>query len=287
MRMAYSVSANALRHPASRMRPARRSRNNDDEARRTGEQVMKTGIVGTLARAARIAALPLAAAALPAIAHAQGSQELFEWRGSVDQEVRIQMRGGQTSVMGMGPREMTAYDQVRRMSGVPAAPGYVTVQMLQGRGTADVVQQPSAQNGYTTVVRVRDMQSGASTYDIAAYWQPTGNSGYNNGRYGRYGATNGTYGGYGKPYPGGGAQQPVYRNGYPVNQGGYPVYQGGKQLPGTQQGNAPVYGSYPYPAGQRVNPNGKVLPNGAQQAHSHKHDRNRKHRDQDDRDDQE
>lgn len=234
---------------------------------------MKTGIVRTLARGA---ALPLAAIALPAVAHAQrGAQrELFEWSGNVDQEVRIQMRGGQASMMGMGPRDATVYDHVRAVSGVPAAPGYVTVQMLQGRGRADVVQQPSAQNGYTTVVRVRDMQSGAGQYDLAAYWQPTGNYGYGNGRYNNGGYGNGqygTYGTYGKQIPNGGSTQPVYRNGYPVNQQGYPVNQGGKQLPGTQP-NAPVYGTYPYPAGQRVNPNGKVLPAGAQRAHWHQHD---------------
>lgn len=235
---------------------------------------MKTGIVRTLAR---VAALPLAAVALPAVAHAQrGAQrEIFEWSGNVDQEVRIQMRGGQASMMGMGPRDATVYDHMRAVSGIPAAPGYVTVQMLQGRGRADVIQQPSAQNGYTTVVRVRDMQGGAGQYDLAAYWQPTGNYGYNNGGY-----NTGRYGTYGKQYPNGGRAQPVYRNGYPVNQQGYPVNrqgypvnQGGKQLPGTQQ-NGPVYGTYPYPypSGQRVNPNGKVLPPGAQRAHWHRND---------------
>lgn len=242
---------------------------------------MKTRIVRTLARAtrtsARIAALPLAAAIVPAIAQAQrGQRELFEWRGTVDQEVRIQMRGGQTAVMGMGPREVTGYnDQVRAMSGVPATDGYVSVQLMQGRGRADVVQQPSAQNGYTTIVRVRDTQSGAGAYDIAAFWQPTGNSGYGN---------TGQYGVYGRQYPTGSVQQPVYRNGYPADQR-YPVNQGGKQLPGAQQGNAPVYGRTSYPNGQRVTPNGRVLPGAAQDAqdaqdaHSRRH--GRKHRDQD------
>lgn len=236
---------------------------------------MKTRMVSTLAHVARIAALPLAAVAVPALAHAQGGQrELFEWSGPVDQEVRIQMRGGQTAVMGMGPREMTGYDQVRRMSGVPATDGYVSVQMLQGRGRADVVQQPSAQNGYTTIVRVRDTQGGAGSYDIAAYWQPTGNYGYGN---------TGRYGTYGRQYPAGGsAQQPVYRNGYPQDQR-YPVNQGGKQIPGAQQGNAPVYGRTSYPDGQRMTPNGKVLPEGAQRAHSHRHDR--RHDDRYDRND--
>ena len=247
---------------------------------------MQRTMVGTLGRVARVVALPLAVVALPAIANAQrgmqgnGQRELFEWRGNVDQEVRVQMRGGRTSVMGMGPHEMTAYDQMRAVSAVPAADGYVSVQMLQGRGRADVVQQPSAQNGYTTVVRLRDTQGGAGSYDIAAYWQPAGNYGYgNNGNYG-------TYGTYGRPYPNGGTVQ-------------QPVYQGGKQLPRTQtQNTGVVYGRYPYPTSTtqpRTNPNGKVLPGQAQAAgrhgrghykHDKRHDDNdhNDHNDHDDRD---
>lgn len=235
---------------------------------------MQRTMVGTLGGVA------LAIVALPALASAQrgvqrnGQRELFEWRGNVDQEVRVQMRGGRTSVMGMGPREMTAYDQTRAVSAVPAADGYVSVQMLQGRGRADVVQQPTAQNGYTTVVRVRDTQGGAGSYDIAAFWQPTGNYGYGNS--GNYG----TYGTYGRPYPNGGTVQ-------------QPVYQGGKPLPGTQTQNAGViYGRYPYPAGSvqqpRTNPNGKILPGQAQaarvqaaQGRARGHDKYDKHHDKD------
>jgi hypothetical protein len=243
---------------------------------------MRTRIVGTLVHAtrvaARVAALPLAAVVVPAVAHAQGAQrELFEWRGTVDQEVRIQMRGGQTAVMGMGPREMTGYDQVRAMSGVPATDGYVRVQLMRGRGRADVVQQPRAENGYTTIVRVRDTQGGAGSYDVAAFWQPSGNYGYGN---------TGRYGTYGRRYPAGGSvRQPVYGNGYPADQR-YPVDQGGKQIPGAQQANVPVYGGMSYPAGQRVTPNGKVLPGAAQQAYSHRYHERHRDRDRDrDRDD--
>jgi len=244
---------------------------------------MRRTMVGTLGR---VVALPFAIIALPALASAQrgvqgnGQRELFEWRGNVDQEVRVQMRGGRTSVMGMGPREMTAYDQTRAVSAVPAADGYVSVEMLQGRGRVDVVQQPSAQNGYTTVVRVRDMQGGAGSYDIAAFWQPTGSYGYGgNGNYGTYG----TYGTYGRPYPNGGSVQ-------------QPVYQGGKPLPGTQNTSA-TYGRYPYPAGTvqpRTNPNGKVLPGQAQAAQvqaaqrrargHYKYDKHHDDNDHDDRD---
>lgn len=229
---------------------------------------MKRTIVSTLTtaitRVARVAALPLAAIALPAVAHAQrgGQRELFEWRGNVDQEVRIQMRGGRTSVMDMGPRENGAYDQVRPVSAVPATDGYVNVQVLQGRGRVDVVQQPAAQNGYTTIVRVRDMQGGPGWYDIAAYWQPTGNSGYGNYGYGNQG-TYGSYGSYGTAYPTrGSVQQQVYQ----------PVYQGAKPVPGAStRSPGPVYGRYPAPAARvqpRTTPNGKVLPGAAQNAHA-------------------
>lgn len=248
---------------------------------------MKRNVVSTLGRIARSAALPLAALAIPAVAipsvaSAQrgGSQrEVFEWRGNVDQEVRIQMRGGRTSTMAMGPHEMTAYDQARAFSAMPSTDGYLNVQVLQGRGRVDVVQQPSSQNGYTAIVRVRDPQTGSAPYDIAAYWEPTGNYGYGSYGNGNYG--NGNYGAYGRT--------PVYGRAYP--NGGVvqqPVYQGGKQLPGTAQ-NTGVYGrTYPYPNGTvqpRMNPNGKVLPGQAQSAHERgrghrKHDRDRDQNDQ-------
>lgn len=244
---------------------------------------MKTSIVSTLGRIARSArrsrvALPLAAlaipvVAIPSVASAQrgGQREVFEWRGNVDQEIRIQMRGGRTSTMAMGPREMTGYDQARAMSAMPSVDGYVTVHMLQGRGRADVIQQPSSQNGYTAVVRLRDPENGAGSYDIVAYWQPTGNYGYNNGNYGAYG----TSPVYGRTYP--------YPNGGVVQQ---PVYSGGKQLPGTASQNNGVYGrTYPYPNATvqpRTNPNGKVLPGQVQSNTTmHKHDHWKRDHDRD------
>ena len=217
---------------------------------------MKTGLVGAVLRVASIAAVPFAAVVISAPAGAQGSgqRELFDWRGNVDQEVRVQMQGGRASVIAMGPREETGYDRARTLSGVPEVNGYVTVQMRQGRGRADVVQQPDAQNGYTTIVRIRDTQSGAGSYDVAAFWQPDGGYGYNNsgqygqyGRYGRYGqyGDNGKYGNYGQygqygqyGYPAPVVvQRPVY--------GGRGV-EGGKTLPSVSRGNVqPSGAAYP------------------------------------------
>ena len=172
---------------------------------------MNARFVGSLVKVASIAAVPLAALSIAAPAGAQGygQRELFDWRGNVDQEVRVEMQGARTSVIPMGPREMTGYDNARAIAGVPSTDGYVTVQMREGRGIADVVEQPSAQNGYTTVVRIRDTQGGAGAYDVAAFWQP-GDYGYGNSvdygtyggqydpydQYGNYGAYNNGYGAY-------------------------------------------------------------------------------------------
>jgi hypothetical protein len=145
------------------------------------------------------------------------------------------------------------------MGSVPYSNGYVSVQMMEGRGNADVVQQPNSRNNYTTVVRIRDRQSGAGRYAVAAYWQPSGNYGYgnsrvyndgqyNNGRYdngdyndgrydnGQYGR--GQYGQYGQ-YP----QQVIVQRPVYGNRGE------GKSLPVPQRGNAyPSRGDARYPA---------------------------------------
>jgi len=264
---------------------------------------MTARFVSTVLKAASVATVPLAmlAVSVPASAQGAGQRTLFEWRGNVDQEVRVQMQGGRTAVVGMGPRESIGYGNARAMSSVPSTNGYVSVQMLEGRGNADVIQQPSAQNGYTTVVRIRDTQSGAGQYDVAAYWQPNGNYSngnagvyndgqYNNGRYndGRYG--NGQYGQYGQ-YPAPViVQRPVYGSrgaegkALPVPQGGsaYPSRDAerypstavpgfpnpnvsrGKALPGSAQTRArqvPSVVTRPAPSGQT----GKTLPRTSQQ----------------------
>ncbi len=113
-----------------------------------------------------------------------GQQELFEWQGPVDREIRIQLSGNRAFVERVGNNER-AGNRVRTTGGLPSQDGIVTIQKFDGRGNVDVVQQPTRGNGFTTIVRLRDPQSGAGMYRIAAYWQPTGNSGvYRNGRQG-------------------------------------------------------------------------------------------------------
>lgn len=152
--------------------------------------------------------IPMAAVVLVGAAPmllAQG-QEIFQWSGRVDREVQISMRGNELWTRGIGSNDYSGRGESRVFTPMPRQDGLVVAQVMSGRGTADVIQQPSAENNYTTVVRVRDGQSGASNYHIAAYWQPYANGevvgrkrGRHNGGYGNGAYENGGYGngGYG------------------------------------------------------------------------------------------
>jgi len=131
-------------------------------------------------------AIPLAAAALvgatPALFAQWGrtqnqGQELFEWAGRVDREVQIVMRGNQLSTRNVGNNE-TGRARSRVMMQMPRQDGEVVAQMLDGRGDVDVIQQPSQQNGYTTVIRIIDRAGGADNYRVTAYWQNYANGDY-------------------------------------------------------------------------------------------------------------
>lgn len=131
-------------------------------------------------------ALPLATIALVAsapIAFAQG-QELFEWNGRVDREIQLTMRGQQVWTNLIGNTE-PGRGHVRLFGSLPNnMNAQITVRVLQGRGYVDVIQQPSAANGYTTVIRVQDPSAGASQYRIAAYanYYSNGDVGIGRGR---------------------------------------------------------------------------------------------------------
>jgi hypothetical protein len=129
-------------------------------------------------------AVPLLAAGAPALM-AQ-NRTLFTWSGRVDREVQITMRGRDVWTNRIDRDDTRG--RVNVESALPRTDGYVRIQALDGRGDVSVVQQPSASNGYTTIVRVRDRSSGSDRYRLAAYWDsPYSDSRGGNGGYGRRG----------------------------------------------------------------------------------------------------
>jgi len=114
------------------------------------------------------AALSLALVAGAASPLAAQGRQLFQWSGRVQQETYITVRGGSAKVR-EGRYESSG--GVRLHTALPRDDGHVMVRLERGSADVDVVQQPTRRNDYTAVIRVRDPQGGASTYDFDILWR--------------------------------------------------------------------------------------------------------------------
>lgn len=103
--------------------------------------------------------------------HAQDTR-LFTWRGVVDDDLRIAMRSGNIQSQVVAGAQTSTRGRVNRASVLPRREGTVTVQLLEGRGTVRVIQQPTASNSFTTIIQVKDAQGGAGAYRFATYFEP-------------------------------------------------------------------------------------------------------------------
>ena len=91
------------------------------------------------------------------------------WRGTVDDDVRIRVRGGTAEVETIGGSPY--HDAVTDFSAsMPPRRVNVSVVKRRGRGEVFVEQQPSRENDYTAVVRIRDPRGGASEYEFELSW---------------------------------------------------------------------------------------------------------------------
>lgn len=96
------------------------------------------------------------------------NRTLFTWTGRVDRELYLTMRGTEVRVSGMDAR---LPGRPRVTSALPRSRGDVFLRLANGRGDVDVIEQPSARNGYLTTIRIRDPRGGSDTYRLTVYWQ--------------------------------------------------------------------------------------------------------------------
>ena len=91
------------------------------------------------------------------------------WRGRVDDDVRIRIRGGSADVETIGG---TAYYDGQPNFGNSLPNRRVTVRLTEkrGRGEIFIEQQPTRENDFTAVVRIRDTKGGASEYAFTLEW---------------------------------------------------------------------------------------------------------------------
>jgi len=98
-----------------------------------------------------------------------GRSGRMTWRGRVDDDVRIRIRGGSADVETIGG---TAYydAQPNFLNSLPNRRVTVRLTEKRGRGEIFIEQQPTRENDFTAVVRIRDTKGGASEYAFTLEW---------------------------------------------------------------------------------------------------------------------
>ena len=93
----------------------------------------------------------------------------MSWRGRVDDDVRIKIRGSSVDIETLGG---TAYYDSQPNFSDSLPYGRVTVRLTQkrGRGEVYIEQQPSRENEFTAIIRIKDPKGGASDYEFTLEW---------------------------------------------------------------------------------------------------------------------
>ena len=91
------------------------------------------------------------------------------WRGRVDDDVRVRIRGGTAEVETIGG---TPYNnsQPNFSNSLPNRRVTVRLTAKRGRGDIFIEQQPSRENDFTAIVRIKDPRGGASDYEFELSW---------------------------------------------------------------------------------------------------------------------
>ena len=98
-----------------------------------------------------------------------GRSGRMTWRGKVDDDIRVRIRGGSAEVETIGGTPF--YDAQQNFSAsLPSRRVNVSLSLKRGRGEIYIEQQPSRENDFTLIVRIKDPKGGASTYEFEVTW---------------------------------------------------------------------------------------------------------------------
>lgn len=91
------------------------------------------------------------------------------WRGRVDDVVELEIRGNRVYDRVISGQPVSSV-RTNFNASLPRREVNVSAQLRRGRGKLEVIEQPSYQNNYTAIIRIRDTQGGADDYEIEVYW---------------------------------------------------------------------------------------------------------------------
>jgi len=101
---------------------------------------------------------------------AQERQPSLIWEGEVDQSAVIYVRGTKLRVEDKAGSLAVQRPAFRFDEPLPDSRQDVQVKVVEGRGGAVIVAQPSLSNKYTLSVKVEDKQEGSGFYSLEFYW---------------------------------------------------------------------------------------------------------------------
>ena len=98
-----------------------------------------------------------------------GRSGRMTWKGRVDDDVRIIIRGGTAEVQTIGG---SPYSDAQPNFTASLPPRRVNVRLTnkRGRGEIYIEEQPSRENNFAVVVRIKDPRGGASDYEFELTW---------------------------------------------------------------------------------------------------------------------
>ena len=114
----------------------------------------------------------LSTVAAPLHALTPADRTLFTWNGTVDREVLLFIRGRSIETRASG-QDASFAPRLEVRDELPRLAGDIDVHVADGRGSVEVVQQPSARNDFTALVRIRDPKSGSDRYRVIVSWSPS------------------------------------------------------------------------------------------------------------------
>ncbi|MGA3027382.1 MAG: hypothetical protein ABSF98_21705 [Bryobacteraceae bacterium] len=97
----------------------------------------------------------------------------FVWEGDVDESAVLYIRGDHLEVE--NPRgERVQHQRYRFFHLPPDSRQQVRLDVVEGRGSVRITQQPALENDYTIIIDIEDLQEGRGHYSIALYWEASG-----------------------------------------------------------------------------------------------------------------
>lgn len=98
-----------------------------------------------------------------------GNSGMVRWTGRVDSDVYVYIQNGSVRTQ-VRSGQGTVNEQATFSTPLPRRDMTVSVNKRNGRGSVQVIQQPSMSNGYTAIVQILDNDSGADNYEFEMNW---------------------------------------------------------------------------------------------------------------------